>query len=81
MRVDTSREVFKIHTNTIEGYWALVKRTINRTYHWVSKRHINHYLNEYTFRYNGKENCDFATFISWFSQCEGKKVGYANLIK
>ena len=44
VRIDTSREAFKIHTNAIEGYWALAKRTINGTYHWVSKKHLQKYL-------------------------------------
>ena len=62
VRIDNSREAFKIHTNTIEGYWALVKRTINGTYHWVclaatvgSKKHLQKYLIECDFRYNTKE--------------------------
>ncbi len=76
-----SRVAFKIHTNTIEGFWSQVKRGIYGIYHWASKKHINRYLNEYTFRYNGKENCDFENFINWFGNCEGKKVVYANLIK
>jgi transposase-like protein len=80
VRLD-SRIAFKIHTNTIEGFWSQVKRGIYGIYHWASKKHINRYLNEYTFRYNGKENCDFKNFVNWFSNCEGKKVVYANLIK
>lgn len=80
VRLD-SRVAFKIHTNTIEGFWSQVKRGIYGIYHWASKKHINRYLNEYTFRYNGKENCDFENFINWFGNCEGKKVVYADLIK
>lgn len=75
-----SRVAFKIHTNTIEGFWSQVKRGIYGIYHWTSKKHINRYLNEYTFRYNGKENTDFGNFINWFENCEGKKVIYSNLI-
>lgn len=75
-----ARNAFKIHTNSIEGFWSQVKRGIYGIYHWASKKHINRYLNEYTFRYNGKENTDFGNFINWFGNCEGKKVVYANLI-
>lgn len=38
------RTAFKVHTNSIEGFWSLVKRTINGTHHWISKKHINKYI-------------------------------------
>lgn len=39
-------------TNTIEGFWNLVKRGINGTYISVSQKHIDTYLGEFQFRYN-----------------------------
>jgi transposase-like protein len=41
-----------IHTNTIEGFWSLVKRGIGGVYHSVSKKYLQTYLDEYAFRYN-----------------------------
>ena len=41
-----------IHTNTIEGFWSLVKRGIGGVYHSVSQKYLQSYLNEYSFRYN-----------------------------
>ncbi|MGD0798924.1 MAG: IS1595 family transposase [Acidobacteriaceae bacterium] len=41
-----------IHTNTIEGFWSLVKRGIGGVYHSVSKDYLQTYLDEYSFRYN-----------------------------
>jgi transposase-like protein len=41
-----------IHTNTIEGFWSLVKRGIGGVYHAVSSKHLQGYLNEYSWRYN-----------------------------
>ncbi len=79
VRLD-SRVAFKIHTNTIEGFWSLVKRGIYGIYHWTSKKHINNYLNEFAFRCNGKANDDFCNFDIWFSGCENKRVMYKNLI-
>lgn len=40
------------HTNTIEGFWSLVKRGIDGVYHAVSAKHLQGYLNEYAWRYN-----------------------------
>jgi len=40
------------HTNTIEGFWSLVKRGISGVYHAVSPKYLQSYLNEYQFRYN-----------------------------
>ncbi len=42
----------EIHTNTIEGFWSLVKRGIGGVYHSVSQKYLQTYLDEYSFRYN-----------------------------
>lgn len=44
-----------IHTNTIEGFWSLVKRGIGGTHHAVSTKFLQKYLDEYAFRYNRRE--------------------------
>jgi transposase-like protein len=41
-----------VHTNTIEGFWSLVKRGIGGVYHSVGAKYLQTYLDEYTFRYN-----------------------------
>jgi transposase-like protein len=41
-----------IHTQTIEGFWSLVKRGIGGVYHSVSRKYLQSYVNEYAFRYN-----------------------------
>jgi hypothetical protein len=41
-----------VHTNTIEGFWSLVKRSIGGTYHNVSEKYLQMYLDEFGFRYN-----------------------------
>jgi transposase len=45
-----------VHTNTIEGFWSLVKRGIGGVYHSVSQKYLQSYLDEYSFRYNRREN-------------------------
>jgi transposase-like protein len=41
-----------VHTNTIETFWANVRRSINGTYVWVSKKHLQTYLKEFEYRWN-----------------------------
>jgi len=41
-----------IHTNTIEGLWSQLKRSIRGTYHFVSAKHLQSYVDEFAFRYN-----------------------------
>jgi len=54
------------HTNTIEGFWSLLKRGINGVYHAVSQKHLQSYINEYSFRYNHRrdETPMFLTMIN-----------------
>jgi len=45
-----------VHTNTIEGFWSLVKRGIGGVYHSVSQKHLQGYLNEYAWRYSNRHH-------------------------
>lgn len=44
------------HTNTIEGFWSLVKRGISGVYHNVSPKYLQSYVDEYSFRYNHRND-------------------------
>jgi len=50
----------RVHTNTIEGFWSLLKRGIVGIYHFTSKKHLQNYVDEFVFRYNTRNNseCD-----------------------
>lgn len=60
----------KVHTNTVEGFWSLVKRGIGGVYHSISRKYLQHYLNEYTFRYNRRHmgNQQFRMILERVSQ-------------
>ena len=45
-----------IHTNNIEGFWSLLKRGSGGVYHSVSEKYLQHYINEYGFRYNHRKD-------------------------
>ena len=44
-----------IHTNTIEGYWSQLKRSIKSTHTHVSKKYLEHYAEEFKYRYNRRQ--------------------------
>jgi transposase-like protein len=59
-----------IHTNSVEGFWSLIKRGIGGVYHSVSPEYLQTYLNEYTFRYNRRfmGNQQFRAILSRVSE-------------
>lgn len=40
------------HTQTLDSFWSILKRSISGTHVWVSKKHLQHYINEFVYRYN-----------------------------
>ena len=52
-----------VHTQTIDGFWSLVKRGISGTHHAVSAKWLQGYLNEYVWRYNHREETGAAQFL------------------
>ena len=46
----------QVHTNTIEGVWSLLDRSILGAYHKVSKKHFPRYLDELEWRFNNRNN-------------------------
>jgi len=58
-RIAHSEKIYvmgNIHTNTIEGFWSLLKNGIRGVYHSVSSKHLQSYINEYAFRYNHRKD-------------------------
>ena len=60
-KVQHAQEVFvsgPVHTQTIDGFWSLVKRGISGTHYHVSAKWLQGYLNEYAWRYNRRGKDD-----------------------
>jgi transposase-like protein len=67
-RIMHSQKVYMqgdVHTNTMEGFWSLVKRGVGGVYHSVSAKHLQGYLNEYAWRYNERNSprAKFSTLL------------------
>lgn len=61
--------VAHVHTNTIEGFWSQLKRSVNGTYHNVSKKYLQNYVNEFSFRYNRRKS-DIPMFNSMLDKVQ-----------
>ena len=66
--------------NTIEGYWAWVKRGIYGIHHWVSEKHMQKYLNDYFFKYNTKDLQNNERFVMFLQNVMSNKLTYKDLI-
>lgn len=65
-----------IHTNTVEGYFSILKRGINGVYHHVGRKHLHRYLSEFDFRYNSREVTDGERVLAALKGFEGKPLTY-----
>jgi transposase-like protein len=69
-----------IHTNGIENFWSLLKRTLKGTYVSVEPFHLFRYLDEQAFRFNKRKLTDFQRFIGVVEMVTGKRLEYKQLI-
>ena len=69
-------EGFCVTTNTIEGYFSLLKRGINGVYHHVGRKHLHRYLSEFDFRYNNRKVTDKDRALEALKGFEGKRLTY-----
>lgn len=67
------------HTNTIEGFWNILKKQINGIHHSVSPKHLQRYCNEAGFRYNERQLAQDERFATALGNCEGR-LTYKTLI-
>lgn len=56
------------HTNTIEGFWGQLKRSIFGIYHFVSAKCLQRYVDEAVFRYNTREDKESVRFAKMFGR-------------
>ena len=69
--VNHSKEEYSkdgVSTNTIEGFWSQMKRSIDGTYHCVSPKYLQNYVNEFVYRYNLRTEPVFPALVAQASQ-------------
>ncbi|HEX8843953.1 MAG TPA: IS1595 family transposase [Pyrinomonadaceae bacterium] len=69
-----------IHTNGIENFWSLLKRSLGGTYVSVEPFHLFRYLDEQSFRFNNRKGTDARRFLAVISLITGKRLEYKQLI-
>jgi transposase-like protein len=68
-----------VHTNTMENFWSLVKRQLHGTYISVEPFHLFRYLDEQSFRYNGRKLSDADRFGIVCSRVAGRRLTWDRL--
>lgn len=69
---------FAVHTNTAEGFFSLVRRSLIGTYHAVSRKHLHRYMSEREFLYNTRGVDDGERLATAIRKAEGKKLANRN---
>lgn len=69
-----------VHTNNIENFWSHFSRTILGTYHHISPKHIERYVNESTFRYNNRNLSEGSKFDVALANGVNKRLTHKVLI-
>jgi transposase-like protein len=69
----------EVHTNSVENFWSLLKRSIKGTYVSVDPFHLFRYVDEQVFRFNERGATDHGRFLKVLHAVVGKKLSYAGL--
>ena len=69
----------EIHSNSIEGFWGILKRGYNGIYNWWSKKHMQKYVDEFVFRFNVRKETAFKKFNFLLQNMENR-LTYKQLI-
>jgi transposase-like protein len=64
-------------TNTVESYFALMKRGVMGVYHSVSKQHLDRYCDEFSFRWNRRDITDGERTDDAIRNASGKRLVYS----
>jgi transposase-like protein len=63
-----------VHTNGLENFWSLLKRSISGTYVSVEPYHLHRYLDEQSFRFNNRKATATERFVEAMANVSGKRL-------
>jgi hypothetical protein len=69
-----------ITTNTVESYFALLKRGVQGVFHHISKKHLHRYCDEFACRWNNRKVTDGERAVNAIKGIEGKSLPYKKII-
>jgi len=70
-----------VTSNTVESFFATLKRGINGIYHAVSKEHLHRYTSEFQFRYNHRALSDGQRTRAAIRAADGKRLKYRECVR
>ena len=68
------------HTNGIESFWAMLKRGYHGTYHKISPKHLQRYVNEFSGRHGIRERDTIDQMGAVVAGMAGKRLSYRDLV-
>lgn len=68
-----------IHSNTVESYFALLKRGVYGTYHHLSKKHLHRYCAEFSFRWDFRKSTDAERTVQALKRADGRRLVFSSV--
>ena len=69
-----------VHTNSIENFWCLFKRSVKGTWVRPTAKHMDRYVTDQVFRYNKRKDDDLGRFVGISSQVFGRRLTWKELV-
>lgn len=70
-----------VHSNTVEGFFSILKRGVIGTYHSISKEHLHRYVGEFEYKYNTRKMTDGERLVLALQKADGKRLLYSEPVK
>ena len=74
-------EGVKVHTNGIESFWSMLKRAHKGTFHRLSPKHLQRYVNEFAGRHNIRDRDTIDQMTAVVAGLVGRRLLYRDLIR